>query len=268
MMQDLRDSVKHAAWPRLKIGVNLSELHEVAANILNIRDPNAAAAWVQERFDAVCRYVQTLKADDAIVHDSQGTGTEKIDGGAFNFDPILNFLRHRIVEALNSLPTLHGINDGNAQTYVSVEWAIYAAGLHTLRDVACFPLVRAANTHLRLLGMPLVAQLQAKPIRTNDDLQDAQTEATKILNAVAKRDQGWIDQEEASIEVTGTGPVGPAPEPEAPEDAEDTEGEDTDDQDPPRNAEAEAFKQDLKNRWAARRRAFEAAPPAGEADAS
>jgi len=213
MMQDVRDAVHQAAWPRLQIGFNFAETFKIAREVMGIVDPNEAASWVSAQFDEVVKYVKDLKADDAIVHDTNGKG-EIIGGGGFvGLTDVLSFLRHRIVQSLKSLPTLMGINDGSAQTYTSVEWAIYASGLETLRSMVLEVLVKVADLHLRLLGKALSAQAKTKPIRTNDENVDAQTEAIRIANAKEKRNQNWITQEEASIEITGSGPVGPAPEP-------------------------------------------------------
>jgi hypothetical protein len=45
-------------------------------------------------------------------------------------------------------------------------------------------------------------------IRAAEMLRDAQSEEKRIANAQAKRNEGWISDEEASVEITGHEPTG------------------------------------------------------------
>jgi hypothetical protein len=56
-------------------------------------------------------------------------------------------------------------------------------------------------------------QFRFSEIRAAEIFRDAQTEQLRIANATAKRDTGWITQDEASNEVTGSDAVA---EPKAP----------------------------------------------------
>ncbi len=213
MMQDLRDAVHSAAWPRIQIGFNFTEMFRIASEVVQISDPEEAAQWVKARFDELQAYVQTIKSDDAILHDTNGTSNILQGGGFQGLEPVLIYLRQRIAQSLKTLPTLLGINDGSTQTYTSVEWGIYASSLEDLRKIILSPIIKLLNKHFQLMGLPYYVEVDAKPIRTTDDKAEADTEAVRIANAANKRDQGFIDQDTASQEITNKNAVGPAPPP-------------------------------------------------------
>jgi hypothetical protein len=208
LIQDLRDAVHNGAWPRTAHGFNFAESFKVATEQLKMTDPNTVAAWVNERFKEAVQAVSELKPDDNVVYDATGK-LETIEGGKgfAAIEPILAFLRQRVVQSVKSLPTLMGINDGSTQTYTTVEWQIYASGLETLRDIAVQLLVKAANLHLRLRGLPYSAAAIVTKIRTSDALLDAQAEGLRIANEKEKIKMGWTSNEQSAIEITGSGPV-------------------------------------------------------------
>ncbi len=209
MMKDLRDSIHNAAWPRTAEGFSFKETFIIAQERFGLTDPNEAAKWVDERFQEYVRAVGSRKPDDNIIHDAEGD--VKVLEGSAGFTAlkdILVYLRQRIVQGLKSLPTLLGINDGSTQTYTSVEFAIYAAGLETIRQIVAELLVKVANLHLQLLGLPLVAKAEYTSIRTTDAMMEAQTESIRIENAKKKIRLGWMSNEDACESVTGSAPVG------------------------------------------------------------
>ena len=210
LMRDLRDAIHNAAWPRLKFGINLTELHRVAVEVMRITSPEKASQWVQERFDETVAYAESLGADDNFVCDTNGTVESHEPGSFTGLEGVLQYLRQRLVQALKSLPTLLGINDGSTYNYTSVEWAIYAAGLEALRDIVLSLLADAASLHLRLSGSTSVARPFSEKIRTNDALVEANTEEVEIRNALAKEAAGFIDHDEASQSLTNRKAVKPA----------------------------------------------------------
>lgn len=209
LLRDLRDAVHNAAWPRNAYGFNFVETHKIAVEVYGKKEPEASQ-WVQERFDELVRAFNNLKPDDSIFYDSAGDVKNLTPGDGFQaITGVLQFLRQRIVQGVKSLPTLMGINDGSTQTYTTVEWAIYAAGLESMREVAIYPVLKAATLHLQLLGMPLKAVATWKKIRTTDDKIEAQARTIQIANEKELVRLGMKSLEEASVALTGSGPVGP-----------------------------------------------------------
>lgn len=212
MMQDLTNAIHNAGTPRLGIPFNFKETYEIA-QMFGITDKVEAQKWVMDEFAATVAAYNQLNPGENIHYDASGS-VIVIEGGKglTALNAILIFLRQRLTQAVKSLPTLLGINDGSTQTYTSVEWAIYAAGLESLRAIV-IPLLEWAGTlHLRLLGMPYVAKAKVQPIRVTDALLEANTEAVKIKNAAEKRRQGFITPDQAAQEITGTDAVAPPPD--------------------------------------------------------
>ena len=211
LMQDLTDAIHNAAWPRLAVPFNFKEMFEVA-QLFGVTDPIEAREWVSQQFQETVAEFNKLNPADNLHYDASGK-VLTIEGGKglTSLEPILVYLRQRIMQALKTLPTLMGINDGATQTYTSVEFAVYAAGLESIRALVVDILVKAATLHLRLLGLPLIAKAVYEKIRTTDAQIEANTEATRIRNAITKRDQGWITQDQASQEITGSDAVAEAP---------------------------------------------------------
>lgn len=210
LMQDLRDAVHNAAWPRLDVGVDLKMLHEVAVTVYRITDPKAAAKWVNDRFQEVVSYIGDLYADDNVVHHSTGKVNVLQPGGFQGLEPVLTFLRQRIVQALKTLPTLMGINEGSSTNVQSVEWQIYAQGLETLREIVAGVLVQIGDLHLRLIGSTSRCKAVYEPIRTNDALVDANTENIRIMNSQNSEKLGYLSHDEASEKAVGKKAYGPA----------------------------------------------------------
>lgn len=210
LMQDLRDAVHNAAWPRIQVGVNLAELHKVAVEVYRITDPLKAAAWVTARFQEVVDYVGQLNADDNVVNDSSGEVKTMAPGSFTGLEGVLSFLRQRIAQSLKTLPTLLGINDGSTFNYTSVEWAIYAQSLESSICIVDEVLVDIANFHLRLIGSKAKAKAIRKSIRTNDAQVDANTLSTTITNATNLQKLGHIGPDQGSMMTVKKKPFGPA----------------------------------------------------------
>jgi len=202
LMRDLRDAVHNAAWPRLDVGVNLAELHRVAVEVHRMTDPKKASDWVAARFNEVVDYVESLGPDDNLVHDTTGKVDTKQPGSFTGLEGVLQFLRQRLVQALKSLPTLMGINDGSTYNYTSIEWAIYAAGLESLRDIVFELIADVLTLHLQLQGSTSIVRPWCEKIRTNDALVDANTEEVRIRNEASKVVLGWTTNDDASEAVS------------------------------------------------------------------
>lgn len=210
MMQDLRDAVHNAAWPRTKIGVNLTELHKVAVEVYRIGDPKRAAEWVTTRFNDIVEYASNLGPEENVVCDSSGT-VETLQAGSFTgLEGVLSFLRQRIAQSLKTLPTLLGINDGSTFNYTSVEWAIYAQSLETVACVVDDVLIDISNLHLRLIGSKSIARAKRTGIRTNDNQVDANTLSTTITNATNLEKLGHITHDQGSMMTVNRQAAGPA----------------------------------------------------------
>jgi hypothetical protein len=207
--------VQTAAWPRLAFGLPIKELKELYLT-MGMSNVQADAAMGDD-IATFKKEVASILPDDNVFYDSNGK-MMLIPGGTFEgIEPIITERRSRIIRALKQLPLFLGLNDSTTETQATQQKIIHGKRLNSLRSRVLAIVLKVCNLHLRLLGRPTIAKAIVQPIFPSDSLMEANTEATRITNAVAKRDQGWIDQEQAAMEVTGSGAVSDAPEPTEPE---------------------------------------------------
>jgi hypothetical protein len=184
----------------------------VAKDVVGLTDPNDIDTWVTNKQTEVITMFTKLQPDDVFFHgitdkvNSVGAGDKMPD-----IPGIWSILRLRLIQGLKQMPTLMGVVEGSTESWSSVDWQIYAKGLESIVETAAAPLVRAADLHLRLLGMPLKAHAEIEPVRANQRLSDAQAEGFEIANEARKRDEGWQSQEASAMNATGSGPVAPGP---------------------------------------------------------
>lgn len=208
IIQDLTDAIHNTAFPRIHVGVNLSNLHKVAVDVYHMTNPTKAADWVDDQLRAMRDYVSDLYSDDNIVSDSSGD-IKVLQPGDFNgVKDVLSFLRQRIIQSLKTLPTLIGVNDGSTFNYTSVEWQIYAQSLEKIRSLISKIICRIAEYHLRLQGVLCDVRATYTKIKTNDELVEANTENIRLVNAEKRLALGWTTEEEECLRFTGHKPAG------------------------------------------------------------
>lgn len=212
ILQALRDCVDHTAWPRGVVEVDTTELFQVAGNLGYSDDPKtgslAATEWVLAQFQAAVTGVEGLKSDDWMVLGANGKAV-MMQGGTFaGLESILSELRSRIIRGLKQLPVMMAFDQGKTEGHTTVQWQVYARRLEAIRSAVLAPILEACNLHLRLLGLMFEAVAKYQPIRTTDALVEAQTKALQVKIAAQLVLLGWESNEQASIEITGNGPVG------------------------------------------------------------
>ncbi|MBB6053264.1 hypothetical protein [Armatimonas rosea] len=224
--KNLGDLMHSVVWPRLFFSFPFEQVVEYARTTPEVlvgagglgADGNAIdlspTQYAFTQMELFKKSIQALAADDQLFGIKGGDAkTLTLAEGLAALDPIFQRRALRIASSLRHPATLLNIQMGGTQGLGDTNWRVYATQLRSLRASGAAPVLQIANLHLRLMGLNLVARLKAEPIRTTEKLTDAQADQTSIANAITKRDQGWITQEEASIEVTGSGPVGDAPAP-------------------------------------------------------
>jgi hypothetical protein len=223
MLRDLSnqrrlDDILHAlAWPKIVTGFPLNETIKFAVDnpevLIGQADDDGDLTPVQFAFRQMQRFneklttivhddILSLFKDSAVTTITPGDGLSKLDS-------TLLMHRHRVIMSLDQLPTLMGTTTGGTLAYSSTEWRMYAEKLEFLRWFINSILVRIANLHLRLLGMPFTARADVEKIRTSDRLADEQARGLQIANEMNIVKAGLQTIEDASIALTGHGPADP-----------------------------------------------------------
>ena len=211
-INDLSTAFHRVGNPKIDVSFDFEMWALIAKDVLGLTDAEEIDKWVQDQYANAQTVFSSLEVDDAFFHDIKSKVSVVGAGGAWpDFDAMFDILRYRLIIALKQNPALMGFVDGSTETWSDVQWEIYSKGMQALVHKASAPLVRAAQLHLQLLGLPYVAEAEYKPIRSVQRLQDAQSEALEIANEAAKRDQGWQDQDTSAMAITGSQSVAPMP---------------------------------------------------------
>ncbi len=214
VLHDLRRVVQQQGYPRVDLKI-LAEKIQAAMPPELENDPKAMQEWVGAAIDEVKTVYSQLQPDDAYVHldaveVNRPVGTVDSDSlGAV--DGLIKALERMLVRALKTMPLMMGTTDGVSEANANRQWEIFAAGIKSLQHLAETLLERLLTLGLQSQGVQASVRFRFGELRAAELLRDAQTEALLIANAAAKRDQGWIGQDEASVEVTGHDAVAPAP---------------------------------------------------------
>jgi hypothetical protein len=221
IQRTLRDVLHGVAWPRLAVGFDLPMLIEFAkenAADLGLAPAGSAARdggpmtitqWAVAQFQALQALMEQIKAKDVFIF-TAGSEPKVLQGGNLQgTEGTLAMQRHRLVMAVDQPPTLLGIDSGGTLAYSSTQWKAYALKLEALRALVNTVLVRLANLHLRLLGLPLVAKAEVQPIRSEDLLMAAQARAVEISNSKQLIGMGFATAEGECVKLTGSGVVDP-----------------------------------------------------------
>lgn len=214
LLHDLRRVVAQQGYPRLDIEVNLEALaasmpEEVAD------DPEMQRSWVEGVIDEVAAMYARLQPDDAYVHTDVvkvNRPVGAIDSSSLGaVDTLLRAVERMITRALKTMPLLMGSNEGVSETHANRQWEIHVAGIKALQHLVEQMLERLLTLALQMQGSRSVVEFRFAELRASEMLRDAQTLTLRIENARQMYYSGWIDQEEASMSVTGHPPNLPGP---------------------------------------------------------
>ena len=212
LLHDLKRVIQQQGYPRLDLSIDTARLIESAPQIMS-------NAEVFQNFTAdIVRQVEAaysaLQPDDAYIHTDivkvngpVGTTDSSLQG----IDALIKALERMAVRALKTMPLLLGITETTGDVQSNRQWEIHAAGIKSIQHYAETLLERLLGLALEAQGIQATVQFRFAELRAAEMLRDAQTEAMRIANAKAKRDEGWQSQDEASLEITGSPAVAPAP---------------------------------------------------------
>lgn len=213
MLHDLKRVIQQQGYPRIDVSIDIAQLLEAAPHLAaNTEQFNN---WVTALVAQVESAYTQLQPDDAYIHTSNvvvnrpvGTVDSSSLGG---IDAVIKALERMAVRALKTMPLMMGITDAVGDVQSTRQWEIFVAGIKSIQHYAETMLGRMFTLALEAQGIQANVTFVFAELRAAEQLRDAQTETMKIANEKAKRDEGWISQDEASIAITGTAAVAPAP---------------------------------------------------------
>ncbi len=213
VLRDLQRVIHAQGWPK----IDLSVLTEIMDRYMpeDVRqDDQLRNNWLRDRMGEVLAAYNGMAPEDAYVHPDYvkvNSDAAKAGSNLFDVQALMQIIRSQIISALKQLPVLMGEHLGDTETYATIEMKIYAASIAAFRNPVGRLLAWGLNVALRLQGY----QATIEPIWDSIELHDrgkiAVAEAQEQANAAYARDQGWIDQDQASLAITGSKAVAPAP---------------------------------------------------------
>lgn len=178
---------------------------------INIRNnEKKKQEWLDQQLKQIIDMYSKLDPDAAFVHfDSVEVGM--IDNAKAMVDPqkIMAVIDTQILAALKQYSTLMGRrSQGQTEQYAKLEIKIFMKSVQRVQRMVESILSRALTRYLNLKGMQGYVYFKLNDVEIRTALERVNFEQIAILNAAMKRDQGWITQDEAAMEIVGHKAVG------------------------------------------------------------
>ncbi len=206
MLHDIRRVVSQQGWPRLDIELQLEAIaSSLPDNVVN--DPEEFKKHVEDAINQVKTVYANLEPDDTYIHANtiklnRPVGT--VDSNSLRgVDALIVRLRELTIEGLKSIPLLHGLNDSVGESNANRQWEIHVAGIKSIQHLVESSLESLLGLVLRAQGIQARVDWKFAELRAAEMLRDAQAERLKIDNEIRKFNQGWTDQDEGALTITG-----------------------------------------------------------------
>lgn len=208
VLADIKAVVHKQGYPRLDVKI----VEEVLLKRMPIAIRNneeKKQKWLNERLIEIINMYKSLDPDDSFVHyDSVEVGmVGGGSGGGALIDPqkLMTAIDNLIMSGLKTLSTILGRRStGNTESFAKMEIKLYMKGIEAIQKVVADVMSRALTLYLNIKGIQGYVEFRFKPAEIRTDLEKEQFEQIKLMNIAYLRDQGWIDQNEASIRATGS----------------------------------------------------------------
>lgn len=214
VLNDIKAVVHNQGYPRFDITI----LEDVLLQRMPISIRNneqAKQKWLNDKLKEIIDMYNNLEVDDTFVHynsvEVNMVGGKSGSGGGAMIDPqkLMQAIDGLITAGLKTLSTILGRRStGNTESFAKMEIKLYLKGVEAIQGVVERIMSRALTLYLNIVGKQGIVEFKFSPVEVRTELEQAQFEQIKLQNVSYKRDQGWIDQEEAGIEATGHSPVG------------------------------------------------------------
>lgn len=205
MLHDIKRVVMQQGYPRLDLSVNFELL---ASNAPPEARPGTEEfdTWVTAVMNEIDTVYSSLEPDDAYVHSdviAVNRPVGAVDASALGgIGDLITVLERMASRALKIQPLLLGINDTTTETNAIRQWEIQSATIKSLQHLAENLLQGLLQLALEAQGIQATVEFRFAELRDSELMRDAQTEAIRIQNAKAKYLAGWINQDQASEEIT------------------------------------------------------------------
>lgn len=209
VMQDLKMVVHNQGYGKYDIKI----VEEVLLKRMPISIKNnekKKQEWLNERLSEIINMYSKLDPDAAFVH-FDSVEVDMVESAKATLDPqkLMAVIDSQIQNALKQYSTFMGRRStGQTEQYARMESRIFFKSVRRVQLIIENIMSRALTKVLHFNGMQGVVEFKFDGIDLRSEIEKVNFEQIAITNAATKRDQGWIDQDEASIEVVGHKSVG------------------------------------------------------------
>jgi hypothetical protein len=161
--------------------------------------------WLDTQLTRIIEAYSKLEPDDAFVH-FDSVEVDMVDTAKTMLDPqkIMSVIDTQLLGALKQYSTLMGRrSQGQTEQYAKLEIKIFMQSAKYVRKPIEIVLSRALTKLLNIYGMQGYVHFKFRDTEIRTDLEKSQFEQVAIQNAVNKRNQGFISQDQASKEIVG-----------------------------------------------------------------
>lgn len=209
VLQDIKAVIHNQGYGKFDIKV-LEEvlLKRMPINIRN--NEKEKQKWLEDQLNAIIAQYSKLKPDDAFVH-FDSVEVDMLDAAEAMLDPqkVMAVIDSQILASLKQYSTLMGRrSQGQTEQYAKLEIKLFMKSVKRVQSIIERILSRAFTRMLNIYGMQGYVFFEFNDVEIRTELEKANFEQIAIQNAARKRDQGWITQDEAAMEVTGRKAVG------------------------------------------------------------
>lgn len=214
LLHDLRRVISQQGWPRIEIVVDTAKILESIPVENQPSTPEDTDSVIQQAIDSISRAYSALEPDDAWVHSDEAEIKGPVGVTATNFQGIgsvIEVIERMLVRALKTMPLMLGMTDGVSEANANRQWEIMVSGIKSLQHLAESIIGRFFEYACRVQGVPVTVQFEFAEIRAAEAQRDALTRSQEIDNEVKLRNEGFIDQDEASQNLVGHPPAEDGP---------------------------------------------------------
>lgn len=203
MLHDLRRVVQQQGYPRIDLEIDQAAIR---AALPNLSDADFTT-YMQAAVDQIQSGYAALEPDDAYIHVNWvkvnkpvGTVDATSLGG---IGAVIDTLERMVVKALKTTPLLQALNAATSEATANREWEAHLQSIKAIQHYVETPLGKLFALALQVQGIAATVRVEFAENRASEMQRDALTEQTRIANARAKYDNGWLSHDEAAQEVTG-----------------------------------------------------------------
>lgn len=207
ILKDIKAVVHNQGYPRFDIKV----LEDVLLKRMPIgirNNEKEKQKWLNSQLENIIEAYSGLDPDDAFVHYNSievGMAGGGKSGAMIDPEKLMTVVDNMIMSGLKTLSTILGRRStGNTESFAKLELKMYMRGVEAIQNVVERLMSRALTLFLNIKGMQGCVKFKFVPVEIRTELEKAQFEQIALMNYAYMRDQGWIDQDEASRRATGT----------------------------------------------------------------